>query len=122
MILCPGESHPTGARSGLLVSHIKGGADGSWKLAPLLFPTQYCRGQPACLIGHQGLVEFAVAEKRASCRWWLSHLTKDALGLKERYRRSEVSTEALLGRRAGTHQSMMVPRPWLREFQKDSAQ
>jgi hypothetical protein len=66
----------------------------------------------------------AVAELKrpALGRWRLSYLTKDALGLRERYRRSEVSTEALLGRKAGTDQSTTVPRPWLREFQKVSAQ
>jgi hypothetical protein len=45
---------------------------------------------------------------------------KDALEMSDRYRRSEVSFEALLGRKAGTGQSIVVSRPWLREFQKVS--
>ena len=81
-------------------------------------------GEAGCLSEHQGLVESAVAtwERPALGRWRRSHLTKDALGLREPYRRSEVSTEALVGRKAGTDQSTTVARPWLREFQKVSAQ
>ena len=46
---------------------------------------------------------------------------RNAFGFLEHDRRSEVSAEAEMGRKAGTDQGTTVARPWLREFQKASA-
>ncbi len=70
-------------------------------------------GPTGCLSGHQGPIVPTVADAN------ISHFIKDALGVSEHYRSSEVSAKAWPGRKAGTDQSTTVLRPWLREFQKD---
>src|SRR6267143_5297150 len=50
----------------------------------------------------------------------ITPLQRDAFGLRDHDRRSEVSAEAEPGRKAGTEQGTTVARPWPREFQKVS--